>query len=115
MASLPRLGENELPEYRRQLALDFFPFLEGPVRGRKLGKITDFKSLVYPPGMPQNRWQEGQAEVAGTSRDCPLMSSRANLLVSICLVVMPALQPAHSSSGMHVITDPQEAPHRVSH
>lgn len=55
-------------------------------------------SLLHPPAMRRSRWQKGQAEVASPSRDCPLTSSRADLLVPICLVVMSALQVAHSSS-----------------
>lgn len=61
MNYLPRLGEDELPEYRRQLASDFFPFLEGRMTGSKLGEMSDSES-----SLPSHDAGEQMAE--GTSR-----------------------------------------------
>lgn len=61
MTYLPRPGEDEFPEYRRQLASDFFPFLEGRVRGSKLGEMSASESTS-----PSRDAQEQMAE--GTSR-----------------------------------------------
>lgn len=107
-----RLGEDKLSKYCRQLAVGLFPFLTGLVKDSSLGKMSDFKSPACPPGMPQNRRQKGRAEVANPSRDRPLMSSRAGLLISICLAVTLTSQLAHSSSGKECYYRPVGSPSR---
>lgn len=109
------LDENQLPKYCRRLASDVLPLLPGPVKGSNLGKMSDFKSPVSPPGMPQNRWQKGQAEVAKPSRDRPLMSSRLAFWSPSVWLSRLLLSWLTAPVGKNVITDLWEALHSGSH